>query len=234
MLDTVVILAGGLGTRLKSVLPDTPKCLAPINDTPFIGLLISFLKKQGINNFIFSLGYKSDLVIEYLECNFKNINIHYSVEKEQLGTGGAIKLALTKVDAEEVLVVNGDTFFNNDLKSFYKFHKLNKSNFTIALTKVENGERFGSVVLNDQKEVVGFSEKNESKSVSFLINAGQYILNKEDFLSHKTGDKFSIELDFFQNNKIQKKLNGYEFTSEFIDIGIPDDLKRAQTFFNKN
>ena len=131
MIDTVVILAGGLGTRLKSVLPNTPKCLAPIIDTPFIGFLISFLKKQGINNFIFSLGYKSDSVIEYLEYNFKNINIQYSIEKEQLGTGGAIKLALTKVDVEEVLVVNGDTFFNNDLKSFYKFHKLYKSNFSL-------------------------------------------------------------------------------------------------------
>ena len=232
MLDTVIILAGGLGTRLKSVLPDIPKCLAPINDKPFIGLLIYFLKNQGINKFIFSLGYKSELVIKYLDDNFKNINISYSIESEQLGTGGAIKLALSKATSEEVLVINGDTFFNNNLNLFYKSHQQNSSNFTLALTKVENNKRFGSVVLNDKKEVISFSEKNQNSSV--LINAGQYIINKEKFMTYKTENKFSIELDFFQNNTIEKKIYGFEFTSDFIDIGIPEDLIRAQTFFNKN
>jgi D-glycero-alpha-D-manno-heptose 1-phosphate guanylyltransferase len=230
MLDTVIILAGGLGTRLKSVLPDTPKCLAPINNKPFIGLLINNLKNQGINKFIFSLGYKSELVIKYLENQFEDTNIHYSVESEQLGTGGAIKLALSNVDSGEVFVINGDTFFNNDLNLFYKFHQLSGSSFSIALTTVENNNRFGTVVLNNDKEVINFSEKNQNSSV--LINAGHYIINKEKFLTHKFDNKFSLELDFFQNNTLEKKIYGFEYVSDFIDIGIPEDLNRAQTFFN--
>jgi len=232
MLDTVIILAGGLGTRLKSVLPDTPKCLAPINAKPFIGLLINYLKKQGINKFIFSLGFKSEQVIKYLDNHFKDTNIFYSIESEQLGTGGAIKLALLKVTSEEVLVINGDTFFNNNLNLFYKFHQRSGSSFTIALTKVENNNRFGSVVLNDKNEVISFSEKNNKSSV--LINAGQYIINKKNFSTYKTDNKFSIELDFFQKKTDEKKIYGFEYASDFIDIGIPEDLIRAQTFFNNN
>ena len=232
MLDTVIILAGGLGTRLKSILPETPKCLAPINNKPFVGLLINYLKNQGVTNFIFSLGYKSELVVNYLRDEFGDTNIDYSIEDEQLGTGGAIKLALSRVLSDDVLVINGDTFFNNNLNLFYIFHKLNNSKFTIALTKVENNNRFGSVVLNDKKEVTDFFEKNQSSSV--LINAGQYIINKVEFLNYNTENKFSIELDFFQNNSIKKVIYGYEYISDFIDIGIPDDLIRAQTFFNKN
>jgi D-glycero-alpha-D-manno-heptose 1-phosphate guanylyltransferase len=232
MLDTVIILAGGFGTRLKSVLPDIPKCLAPINEKPFIDFLINFLNKQGINNFIFSLGYKSDTIISHLDSNFKNLNILYSVEKEPLGTGGAIKLALTMAQVEDILVINGDTFFNNDIIKFYNFHKQSNSKFTLALTKVDNNNRFGTVIINDMKEVVGFSEKKENDSTFSLINAGQYIINKEEFFSYKIENKFSIELDFFQNNKINKKIYGYEFISDFIDIGIPEDLTRAQTFFN--
>jgi D-glycero-alpha-D-manno-heptose 1-phosphate guanylyltransferase len=232
MLNSAIILAGGLGTRLKSVLPDTPKCLAPINNKPFLGLLINFLKKQGIYKFIFSLGYKSEAIINYIEDEFQDIDCYYSIEKEQLGTGGAIKLALSKVSNDEVLVINGDTFFNNDLQQFYKFHLKNKSKYTIALTQVENNNRFGSVVINNEYEVTSFFEKNQNSSV--LINAGQYIINKVEFLNDNTETKFSIEKDFFQNNSIKKVVYGYEYISDFIDIGIPDDLIRAQTFFNKN
>ena len=232
MLNTVIILAGGLGTRLKSVLPDTPKCLAPINSKPFLGILINFLKTQGINKFIFSLGYKSEVVIKYIEDEFKFIDCNYSIEKEQLGTGGAIKLALSKVSNDEVLVINGDTFFNNDLQQFYKFHQQKESNYTIALTQVEHNNRFGSVVINNENEVTGFFEKNQSPSV--LINAGQYIINKVEFLKYNPEKNFSIELDFFQNNSIKKVIYGFEYISDFIDIGIPDDLIRAQTFFNNN
>jgi D-glycero-alpha-D-manno-heptose 1-phosphate guanylyltransferase len=232
MLDTVIILAGGLGTRLRSVLPDTPKCLAPINNKPFIGQLVNYLKNQGINKFIFSLGYKSELVISYLDEEFADLDICYSVEKEQLGTGGAVKLALTKVVSEEVLVINGDTFFNNDLTLFYKFHQANVSKFTMALTKIESNKRFGSVVIDDQNKIISFSEKTQNSSL--LINAGQYIINRDYFLKYKLKDKFSIELDYFQNNDIQKIIYAYEYLSDFIDIGIPDDLIRAQTFFNKN
>jgi D-glycero-alpha-D-manno-heptose 1-phosphate guanylyltransferase len=232
MLETVIILAGGLGTRLKSVLPDMPKCLAPINNKPFIGQLIKFLKNQGVNRFVFSLGFKSELVIRYLDEEFGDLNICYSVEKEQLGTGGAIKLALSKVSEDEVLIINGDTFFNNDLDLFYKFHQKNGSKFTMAVTQVENNNRFGSVVLDDESVIVAFSEKSENSSL--LINAGQYIINREYFFNSKLEDKFSIELDYFQNNDIEKTIYGYEYLSDFIDIGIPDDLIRAQTFFNKN
>jgi len=232
MLDTAIILAGGLGTRLRSVLPDTPKCLAPINNKPFLAELIKFLKKQGINKFIFSLGYKSELIIKYLGDEFIDTNIDYSIEDEQLGTGGAIKLALSKVLSDDVLVINGDTFFKNDLYLFYRFHKNNNSKFSISVTKVENNYRFGSVVLNDENIVINFSEKSKNESV--LINAGHYIINREHFLKFKTEDKFSIELDFFQNCSINKVIYGFEFLSDFIDIGIPEDLIKAQSFFNKN
>ena len=116
---------------------------------------------------------------------------------------------MSRVLSDDVLVINGDTFFNNNLKLFYIFHKQNNSKLTIALTKVENNNRFGSVVLNDKKEVTDFFEKNQSSSV--LINAGQYIINKVEFLNYNTENKFSIELDFFQNNSIKKVIYGYEY-----------------------
>lgn len=230
MINTVIILAGGLGTRLKSVLPETPKCLAPIQNYPFLGILINYLCNQGIENFVFAVGYRNQMVIDFLEMEFPTLKISYSIETELLGTGGAIKLALSKVNSENVLIVNGDTFYNNDLQQFSKFHYSSKSDFSIALTKIRNNERYGSVELDGMNRIIDFKEKNIGISDG-LISSGHYIFNKAQFLRLNPQNNFSVETDFFQNPNINKYIFGFERTAGFIDIGIPEDYQLAQTFF---
>ena len=112
-----IVLAGGLGTRLKSVVSNVPKPMAPIGDKPFLEYILKYLKKNGITRAILSVGYKSEIIEEYFGNNFEGIDLVYSVEKEPLGTGGAIKKAMSKVKSNQVYIINGDTFFDINLKS---------------------------------------------------------------------------------------------------------------------
>ena len=122
-----IILAGGLGTRLRSVVPDLPKCMAPINGIPFISYLIDHLNKEGITNFVFSLGYKSEAFISLIEEKLPMKNFTVVIEDEPLGTGGAIKLACEKVKNENVIALNGDSLFKVNLKELMQFHLEKKS-----------------------------------------------------------------------------------------------------------
>ncbi|MCK9402540.1 MAG: nucleotidyltransferase family protein [Chitinophagaceae bacterium] len=222
-----IILAGGLGTRLRDAVPDLPKCMAPVNNQPFISYVITHLQKQGIERFIFSLGYRSEAFTNYLSEYLPEGNYQLVIEKEPLGTGGAIQLACTYAHDQQVVVVNGDSIFKTNLVSQAEFHEAHQADCTLALKAMENFERYGVVELNPDQRIALFKEKQFYKKG--LINGGVYILNREAFLKETLPDKCSFETDYLQKYYGSRKIYGMEQQGYFIDIGIPEDYLKAQT-----
>src|SRR5690349_8657440 len=159
MLKEVIILAGGLGTRLRSVVSDLPKCMAPVAGQPFLKHVIRYLLSQGIEKFIFSLGYKHELIEEFLNNEFPTIHYECSVEQEPLGTGGAIYAACKRAKESNVLVVNGDTLFKAGLSKAFSFHLQHRADCTLMLKPMLDFDRYGAVDLDDDYTVNSFKEK---------------------------------------------------------------------------
>jgi D-glycero-alpha-D-manno-heptose 1-phosphate guanylyltransferase len=232
MIKEAIILAGGLGTRLRSVVSDTPKCMAPVAGKPFLHFLISFLKKNGMKHFIFSVGYMHEVIEEYLENNYPELNYTISLENEPLGTGGAIKLACEKSHQKNVLICNGDTLYKIDCMALSKFHEEKKAACTLSLKPMSHFDRYGVVELNADNSVKSFKEKQFYQSG--LINGGVYALDVDEFLKEGMPQKFSFEKDFLEKKLLLPKagksnLSGLVQDEYFIDIGIPEDYIRAQS-----
>jgi D-glycero-alpha-D-manno-heptose 1-phosphate guanylyltransferase len=224
VIKEAIILAGGLGTRLRDTVPDLPKCMAPVAGRPFLFYVINELRKQGIEKFVFSLGYKHELIEEYLKAQFSTLHFNCSVEEEPLGTGGAIRLACEKTTDEHVLVVNGDTLFRIDLKSLTAIHHDHSADTTLALKPMKNFDRYGVVELNEDNSVKGFREKQFC--AAGLINGGVYLLNVKSFSSREWPQKFSFEKEWLETGL--DRLYGSVQDGYFIDIGIPEDYEKAQ------
>lgn len=214
-----IILAGGFGTRLSKVVLDVPKPMAPINERPFLEYLLDDLSDKGINRVILAVGYKKEIIKNHFQERYKNIEIIYSDEDIPLGTGGAIKKALTLSKTEDIFIVNGDTFFDVNLKEMYKFHKENNSNLTLAIKEMERFNRYGSLALEGNK-IVKFEEKKYIEKG--YINGGIYLL-KKNILDIKKEDSFSFEKDILENKELKVEKYGYKSKGYFIDIGIPED-----------
>ena len=225
MIKQAIILAGGLGTRLRSVVSGVPKCMAPVKGKPFLHYVINHLQKEGIEEFVFSLGYKSESIIDYLNQS-SMINYQLSIEKEPLGTGGAIKLACEKVRNKNVIIVNGDTLFSVSATSLCEFHEQHHADCTLCLKPMKNFDRYGVVELNVDSSVKSFKEKKYYKKG--LINGGVYALNVENFRNKKFPEHFSFEKDYLEKFVGTEKIFGIEQDKYFIDIGVPEDYKRAQ------
>lgn len=238
-----IILAGGLGTRLRSAVPELPKCMAPVAGKPFLSYLIDNLRQQGIRKFIFALGYKSEHFEELLKTEFpesanpapgpgmaepdRPLSCQLSIETEPLGTGGAIKLACQLATEGTVLVLNGDTFFGVRLDELAAFHEAQKAHCTLCLKPMENFDRYGVVELNPDHSIRHFREKQFYKAG--LINGGVYALDTARFLSASLPEKFSFEKDYLEKQEPGRRLFGLLQNGYFIDIGIPEDYARAQT-----
>jgi len=233
MIKQAIILAGGLGTRLRSVISDVPKCMALVDEKPFLHYLIEFLQKNGIEQFIFSVGYLHEVIEKYLQENYSHLHYDISFEKEPLGTGGAIRLACTQTSEENVLVCNGDTFYKIDFDLLDKFHKEKKAECTLCLKPMKNFDRYGVVELNEDDSVSSFKEKKFY--TKGIINGGVYALNVTRFLKNNLPEKFSFEKDYLEKNvqsiKAKAHLYGLIQDAYFIDIGIPEDYERAQKDF---
>ena len=221
-----IILAGGLGTRLREAVPDLPKCMAPVNGRPFISFVIRHLQQQGITRFIFSLGYRSDAFTEYLLTILDSSSFESVIEKEPLGTGGAIQFAIRFSKEKNVLIVNGDSIFKIDLAMLADFHFAHQCHCTLALKPMKNFERYGVVELHPDHSISLFKEKQfYSKG---LINGGVYILNREAFLALGFPEKFSFETGYLQKYYTLGNIYGVVQNGYFIDIGIPEDYSKAQ------
>lgn len=221
-----LILAGGLGTRLRTAVPTLPKCMAPINNIPFIAYVINHLQHQGVNQFIFSLGYKSDDFIQFLASYLPENSYTVVVEDEPLGTGGAIKLGLTKSESDHVIVLNGDSLFKVNIKQELAFHLAHHAKCTLALKPMQHFDRYGAVEMDTEDIIVGFKEKKQV--AAGYINGGVYIIDKYHFLSLPLATKCSFEVDYLQKYCSEKFIYGQVQDTYFIDIGIPEDYNKAQ------
>lgn len=216
-----ILLVGGLGTRLKSVIADKPKPLADINGKPFLEHLLDHLIENDIQRVVLAVGYKHEMIKEHFKNGYKNLEIDFAIEKQPLGTGGAIVNALEKVKADQVLILNGDVFCTFKLSEIVSDAKMQ-----ITAISVDDVSRYGSLEIDGDK-LISFNEKG--KTGDGLINAGIYLAKRSAFSNYSVGDKFSFELDFVPNylksDSIKVKIIKKRI---FIDIGTPEDYSKAQ------
>jgi D-glycero-alpha-D-manno-heptose 1-phosphate guanylyltransferase len=224
-----ILLAGGFGTRLQTVVSDVPKPMAPVADKPFLFYLIQQLEKQGIKRVILSTGYKSEVITSYFAAHNFKLEILFQKEETPLGTGGGIKYAMALCQSDSVLVLNGDTYFDIDFQKLYQVFVSTQSKAALALRLVDNAGRYGQVRTNGNT-IVAFEEKNSFVAEAGCINGGTYILDKPYFIKN-TSHQFSIEKDFFEKEVSNEVLSGYVFKDYFIDIGIPEDYYKANEDF---
>ena len=231
-LPDVIILAGGLGTRLRGEVKDAPKSMAPLNGKPFLEYQLKQIHAAGLKRVILSTGYLGEQVQAYFGDHFMDMDILYSHEKEPLGTGGAVKLAFSQVKTPYAMIFNGDTMFRINLDMFFQRTIEKLANVTIALRQVEDASRYGSVECDSEGRIVSFSEKSNSTKPG-LINGGIYLISSRYFRQFELPEVFSLEKDFFAPQVKEGYFLGQVFDNYFLDIGIPEDYQRAQNEFEK-
>lgn len=231
----ILILAGGRGSRLHSVVSDRPKPLADIAGQPFLSYQLDYLISQGVSEVYLSIGYMGDQIKNFYGETYRSLKIFYIQEENLLGTGGAIKYALSLIkpnDSELCLVLNGDTFFNLNLKKFEHFFTHTKTDIAIGLAHVPDTGRYGRVDLDlNNHEILNLGEKD--KPGPGWINAGVYLFSSAVMrtLSQMEETIFSWETEILAK-AAEKNLKRFGFCQEnshFIDIGVPEDYERAQT-----
>jgi len=221
------VLCGGQGTRLRSVVADRPKSMALISGTPFLQLLFEKLRSQGINEVVLGTGYMAEKIERYFGDGKQfALRIRYSREHEPLGTGGALKLAEPLV-GDPVLVLNGDSYVEWSLAPMLELFTEKNADLVIALQAVADISRYGSVLLDHDNGVTQFIEKGAAAGFG-LINAGVYLIRKQIVRELPAGTAISLEREVFPR-LFDRRIYGVICTGPFIDIGIPKDLKRAQT-----
>ena len=227
MVKTAIILAGGLGTRLKKVNPKLPKPMAPINGRPFLEYLMDYWIEQGISRFVLSIGYLRQSIIDHFGKKYRETTINYIIEESPLGTGGGLLMS-AKGLFEPFLVLNGDTFFEVDLKDLTAFHEKNKSEWTISLFRTTNPERYMSVEITTSGKILKMKVNNNQSS--YVVNGGVYLINPLALINMDKPQNKIISLedellpDFISSTRA---IYGLECFGTFIDIGIPEDYYRA-------
>ena len=226
---TAVILAGGLGTRLRPVITNCPKCLAEVNGKPFLTFLLNQIAFTGIKHVVLCIGHLGEQVKSTFGTNYRNLSLEYSQETELLGTGGALRLALPLLKSRTVLVLNGDSYCDLNLEDFWHWHNQQHTPVSLALAMVENVSRYGQVRTNDDGRVTEFVEKGQAQGAGW-INAGIYLLDYSMITFIPDGQVISLEKDIFPN-WIQKGLSGYRSPGRLLDIGTPESYAQAELFF---
>jgi len=222
-----IVLAGGLGTRLQTVLPGIPKCMAPVNGKPFLTYILDYLISQNINKVILSVGYRNDQIIKYFGDNYLSITIKYAIENEPLGTGGTVKFAFDHCIQDQVFVINGDTYFLPDMQLMEKQHIQSKADITIAVKHMPETARYGLVHTDVNGRITDFREK-EPNSANGWINGGIYLVDRSIF-DNFPNKKFSLEKDIFRVSCSSFKIMAFQTEAEFLDMGIPEDYTKAQS-----
>lgn len=224
-----IVLAGGMGTRLKEVVSHVPKPMAPIGDRPFLSILLNFLKSQGFSRIILSIGYMGHHITDYFGDKYLDMDILYSCEDSPLGTGGAIKEALKLCKSDYTFVLNGDTFIDVDTGGVLREWQENLKPIMVA-KELDDVGRYGALDVSGKK-LISFSEKGHSGPG--LINAGCYLIPNNIFSDTDVPPKFSFEKDFLEGYILNHAMQIYKATGTFIDIGIPEDYKRSQSMLKE-
>jgi D-glycero-alpha-D-manno-heptose 1-phosphate guanylyltransferase len=220
-----IILAGGLGTRLRSRLNGLPKPMAPIVGRPFLEILLDQLIKSGCERIILSVGHLHHVIINQFRQSYHGVPIEYIIEETPLGTGGAIRFAMQKAVEHSVLVLNGDTYLDADFSAMLSLHIAAGSPITMAVTNVNDMARYGGIVIEGQ-QVVRFVEKGQVGSG--WINAGVYAINRDFPWLEGLPSRFSFEMDVLARDLDRLCPTAFPCAGEFLDIGTPEDLDRAQ------
>lgn len=230
----VIILAGGLGTRLRPVVNEVPKCMAPVAGKPFLWYLLNYLTRFDVSKVILSVGYLRGVVMDWIDevGDEFPFSFDYAIEEEPLGTGGGIRLALSRATTNDVVVLNGDTFFDVNLNELMEAHRLYPSAVTLALKPMYDFDRYGRVIFDDiDRRIVEFKEKEYCKEG--LINGGVYVINKLEPIFEGLPQNFSFETAVLAPQCELGKLYGVIQNGYFIDIGIPEDYCKANDYFKK-
>lgn len=220
-----VVLAGGLGRRLRSVIADRPKPMALVGGRPFLEILLRSLADKGVSRVILSLGYKASMISDHFGSSFAGLEIAHCVEDEPLGTGGAIRLALQCCRNERCYVLNGDTYVDLDIAEIEKYWNAHRNPILVG-RYVEDTSRFGRLT-TEGAQVTGFAEKGPSGPG--LISAGCYLFRRDQLDDYASGTAFSIETDYLQSAVQRERFDLFVVEGDFIDIGVPEELQRAQS-----
>jgi NDP-sugar pyrophosphorylase family protein len=229
---TALLLCGGLGTRLRTVVSDKPKVLAPVAGRPFVTYLLDQLAEAGVNKAVLSTGYLASQIEEELGTEYQGITLTYAQEDEPLGTGGAIRFGASHANPQDDLIVmNGDSYINASIADAFAFHQQESNDATIVLVEVEDASRFGTVAVDDEQRVTDFLEKQEGIGRG-AINSGIYLISAKLIADMPEG-KSSIERDVFPRWLKDWTVKGYTTAAEFIDIGVPESYSASHAFMEK-
>ncbi|MDR2408383.1 MAG: nucleotidyltransferase family protein [Bacteroidales bacterium] len=226
-LHECIILVGGQGTRLRSVVNDLPKPMALVGEKPFLEYLLYYLHVQGCLHCVLSVGYRHEVIENYFGNQYKNMKLDYAIEEEPLGTGGGVKNSLRFITHNNFFLLNGDSFFDVDLNQLAEFHLSQKSSITLSVKEMHHVDRYGTLDIENDR-IVSFNEKQLIEKG--FINAGVYVVSKHVFDNKYICKKrFSFEKDILE--AYVHTLPFYAFSSDgyFIDIGIPEDYQKAQS-----
>jgi len=223
-------LAGGLGTRLRKVIADLPKPMAPVAGRPFLDILLSSLADKGFQRVVLALGYLAEKVVDHFGSRFAGMELIYEIEPRPLGTGGAVCLAMTRCLAEHVFVFNGDTFIDLEVAELEMCWQKQRVPVVVAREVPDTG-RYGRLDVVDGR-IRAFMEKGAAGPG--LINAGCYLLPRDILADYEPGKSFSLENEFLARAVKTQRFEAFVTKGLFIDIGVPDDYARAQTLFRGN
>lgn len=232
MTGEAIILAGGLGTRLKEVISDGPKSMAPVNGRPFLEYQLDYLERWGLNRVILSVGYEKEIIQDHFGEQYKSLEIVYAVEEEPLGTGGAILNALPYVKGFATFIFNGDTYFDVNLQRLDDFRRIKEADICLAMRFEIDPARFGLLEFDNNNRITSFFEKPDGLEEGY-INGGVYVVRKDYLLRFGLPYKFSFEKDFLQKYYRTEEIYGMRCFSYFRDIGVPEDYQKAIDEFKK-
>jgi D-glycero-alpha-D-manno-heptose 1-phosphate guanylyltransferase len=227
----VIILCGGLGTRLRDVVDDRPKAMVEIDGRPFLDILVEYVARYGFTRFILCTGFKGDLIKRYFENKRGRLISLVSDEDQPLGTAGAIKNAESFIESNMFLVLNGDSLCEIDIEDFIKFHIGKGALISIAVTTMESPVEYGVIRLDKDQKIISFGEKIPIEG-NGLINAGMYVFDKKILKEIPSGQKLSLEYGLFPGI-LDKGLYGYVTERRLLDLGTPERLELARKYFGR-
>jgi D-glycero-alpha-D-manno-heptose 1-phosphate guanylyltransferase len=228
---TTAILAGGLGTRLRSVIADRPKVLAEVQRRPFLEYLLDQLSATKLRDVVLCTGHMGEQIRKKLGETYGPLRLFYSQEPSPLGTGGALRFALPMLTSDPVLVMNGDSFCSADLRSFWRWHGAQGAKVSLLLTYQPDTQRYGRVHLQPDGRILRFSEKDAQNGPGWM-NGGIYLIQRSLLQAIPEGRAISLERNLFPS-WVDRGLYGYCNGDRFLDIGIPEAYDAADQFFTK-